>query len=264
MERRRSGGKSAFTLIELLIVVAIIGILIALLIPTFNGFRERTMREHCVNNLKSIHGVLRQYALAHDGQYPRTDHYYGSKFSAQYFNPQTGLNIGVWTALRPVQSMIRYGGSARVFFCPFHVNYDQNHWQPNSWISPIIETNSSTGAKTARVDFGYTVLINRGNPSAFQDGRISTRMSDHPDNLPLVADDLHFRLNPYDNHRPGSWWHGGGRATGVFNSDCNTLLGNGTVVSLDWPTLEEQGPGLIIGSNQDAYWFYLGHDNILK
>ena len=51
METRRSGGKSAFTLIELLIVVAIIGLLIGLLIPNSEEFRNRSLRNQCTNNL---------------------------------------------------------------------------------------------------------------------------------------------------------------------------------------------------------------------
>ena len=55
--------KSGFTLVEIMIVVAIIGLLAAIAIPNFVRARETARKNACIGNLRQIESAKEQWAL---------------------------------------------------------------------------------------------------------------------------------------------------------------------------------------------------------
>ncbi len=83
---RRADRTSAFTLVELLVVIAIIGILVGLLLPAVQAAREAARRMSCSNNLKqyglglhNYHDVYRTFPTA----------------GANWNNPQIGWQVQI-------------------------------------------------------------------------------------------------------------------------------------------------------------------------
>jgi len=87
----------AFTLVEILVVIAIIAILAAILFPVFARARENARRSSCQSNLKQIGIATMQYLQDYDERYMVVDH-----------------DIG-YTWFDPLQPYIK---SEQVFRCP--------------------------------------------------------------------------------------------------------------------------------------------------
>ena len=103
----------AFTLIELLTVIAIIGILAAILIPVVGTVREKARSSHCQSNLRQLHTATMLYAQDNNDLFP-----------------QDGTDLGTWTQRIGVYMDIpdlQQAGGSEMFQCPSRVD-DTTNW----------------------------------------------------------------------------------------------------------------------------------------
>ena len=63
MKTSKASLLAGFTLVEIMIVVAIIGVLAAIGIPSFVKARSRSQATACINNLRQIEAAVQQFAI---------------------------------------------------------------------------------------------------------------------------------------------------------------------------------------------------------
>jgi prepilin-type N-terminal cleavage/methylation domain-containing protein len=112
--RRQAG----FTLIEVLVVVAIIALLVAILIPSLQAARAQAKRVDCASNLHQIGLGVTMYANAHKDQMPllyRTV----SAFTTYYMRTGSADLQGnpVGTICLGLLANSRYVNNPRAFYC---------------------------------------------------------------------------------------------------------------------------------------------------
>jgi len=99
MQRRANG----FTVIELLVVMAIITLLIAILLPSMRKARDATWVAHCGSNLHQIHVLSIDYAIDSFSSMP-TSFRTSSAFTTYFMRENSGkpyVNLGIiWNKYR--------------------------------------------------------------------------------------------------------------------------------------------------------------------
>lgn len=106
--------RRAFTLIELLIVIAIIGILAAILFPVFISAMEKARQTTCASNLKQISLATLEYTQDYDDVYPVCDEINAAYLGTNPGNPIPPSYI-VATVFDEIDPYIK---SSAVWLCP--------------------------------------------------------------------------------------------------------------------------------------------------
>ncbi|MCI0597373.1 MAG: type II secretion system GspH family protein [candidate division Zixibacteria bacterium] len=190
---------SAFTLVELLVVMAIVAILTAILVPALGDVRERGRRTQCLNNIRQIGLAIEYYKDDHDGYYPiappnapydfgdknvymnvLASNYFFSNFgvfrcpsnkNGQFMNLRTNslgdrmdyeMNSGVWG---------KKAGENQYMPASVVVLYD---FPPPNWFGYAVEPNCphpSSGGVNAYFADGHTAWLLPAEAAASVDGK---------------------------------------------------------------------------------------------
>ena len=264
---RRTRG---FTLIELLLVIGIIGLLVALFLPTISMVQQRLIKLECKTNLKKCHGIMMAYAGKYRGLLPP----FGTEsiYEAQHTHPG-GTPAGRHLM---IETLVELGARPEYFSCPAHgryrelsesayYNWEIPHWSAggsDNWIKSY----STPGYVFFQHSDNFTRHPRGGNIipnhwatwSRFLTGRFLPRTNNDPGNPPLGADVLRI-----DSVYRG-FWHDPLRESlggSEYDENCilpggggHTLFLAGDVVWFDWGELEAQGAGY--EANDDKYYYF--------
>jgi prepilin-type N-terminal cleavage/methylation domain-containing protein/prepilin-type processing-associated H-X9-DG protein len=135
--RTEGTSRRGFTLIEILVVIAIIALLAAILFPVFARVRENARRASCQSNLKQLGLAMVQYTQDYDENYP-----------AGYYH--TGHAVTDVTGVGWAEKIYPYAKSVQVYLCPD----DRKNLSPDL----------ATGVDSHLISYG--VNANLTNPAA--------------------------------------------------------------------------------------------------
>jgi prepilin-type N-terminal cleavage/methylation domain-containing protein/prepilin-type processing-associated H-X9-DG protein len=119
---------SGFTLIEILVSLAVVGVLVAILIPAVQSAREASRRGHCMNNLRQFGLALNAYESVH-GVFPQGRNYQHSAHTMLLpYMEQKSLYDAVNFSVSHADSSSMVGPNATVvgalvqgFLCPSEI-----------------------------------------------------------------------------------------------------------------------------------------------
>src|SRR5438132_6623516 len=110
-------GTSAFTLLELLCVIAIIAILAALLLPALVKVRDRAKRIQCVSQLRQAGLAFHSFAHDHNGRFPMQVSV-NSGGSLELVQTAYKLNSNFYFGFRHFQALSNELVTPKVLLCP--------------------------------------------------------------------------------------------------------------------------------------------------
>ncbi|HEY8665504.1 MAG TPA: type II secretion system protein [Tepidisphaeraceae bacterium] len=159
---RNTSCRSAFTLVELLVVIGIIALLISMLLPVLNRVRETANRTACLSNLHQLALAYRMYAGQNREQIP-IGYSLGRK-QTNYAINDNDANVQYFLVIGPLyNSGILTAG--KVYYCPSesHPSLSMDV-RPDNWWPPV-EVASPTPQIT-RAGYGCRPTVNWPGASA--------------------------------------------------------------------------------------------------
>lgn len=201
-EERRSfpvGRVLGFTLVEMLVTVAIIALLLSLLLPVLGRARQKARGVACVNNLKQLQVAWIAYADDYGGRLPPNTANDGSAVWRSDTDSWVGPSSAPWdqdseSLKRGLFVRLGYLSSVRGFVCP---SDDSSVYGPDLQPSGLPRSrsysmNGSLGGRESEVQ--PVVHYDRDIPDP---SRLFVFIDEHEDSI----DDGHFLVWPFPDNR---------------------------------------------------------------
>ena len=125
VRRERRG----FTLMEVLIVLAILGVLAAMVVPQLIGTQRKANEDATAASIKSIETALELYAVANQGRYPEG----GQEVLEQLTLPTTDERTG--RSIEPYLPTVPLDAWQQPFWYEFPTSKIPNNQKPAIWSS---------------------------------------------------------------------------------------------------------------------------------
>lgn len=214
MEKLR---KSAFTLIEVLVVMVLIATLAAMLLPVFAAARERVRQNSCGSNLRQLGVAITMYAQDYDGYYP-----YGAD--------PLDKNTYIWEVDPKQNKVLRempllndvlhpYVKNVKVWKCPSDTGFDVLEDHPDPTIGEPIRLPTHPSAFAV---FGSSYVYR--TELAFRQKLLSTSGREGPDRREVGAANITVLTDLAGR------WHGGEK---MQDMQYMALMGDGHVEKHD-------------------------------